>query len=369
MLQWIFKSIRLQKTNFIASAAGLGAALFLIIAFKAFLLGEMSRTINYPRIMDPDLWVMQKGVSNMHMARSEVWSWKARRVASVPGVQAVTPILYSGVMIRAQGGSSLAYAVGLAPDGARAGPGKMHSGKALPDPGEIILPAVFRQVIGVELGDSVTIANHTFRVAGFSEENFSMANSIVFLAYSDLQDLLNSIGSYSYLLVDVEPGRDANAVAREIERVLGKITVLTQEEFLRNDFEMIGMMGIEMVVMMSYIGSALAFLIVGFTAFTQALRQKRELAIIKALGFPSRSIYLAAFLHILLVTGAGILAAFLLAFVTAPSVTALVPQVKMMLAPDILWETALYAVIVALAASIFPAYVVSRVEPVLAFRV
>jgi ABC-type antimicrobial peptide transport system permease subunit len=318
--------------------------------------------------MAADVWVMQKGVANMHMARSHIWDWKAARVAAVPGVARATPILYGAAMLKAPDKSSLSYVVGLPPGGDRAGPWKIAAGKATPATGEAIVPKELERMLGVGLGGRLRIADRTFRIVGLSDETYSLVNSIVFVTYDDLAAILSARGSYSYILVDLEQGRSPAEVAEVIEATVEKVSALPQETFLRNDFEMSMQMGVEVIAFMSAFGSALAALIVGFTAFTQALRQRRELAILKALGFRARSILLGVLLQTFLVTAAGCVAALALTATLVPTLTALVPQVKMMVSPGMLAQTWIAAVAVAVLAASLPAALVNRVDPVTAFK-
>ena len=57
---------------------------------------------------------------------------------------------------------------------------------------------------GVGLGDRITITDQPFEVVGLSRETYSAANSITFVEMSDLEDIVSSVGTYSYLLVDAE---------------------------------------------------------------------------------------------------------------------------------------------------------------------
>lgn len=41
-----------------------------MLFFDAIYRGEVERAVTYIRRMDADVWVMQRGVSNMHMART-----------------------------------------------------------------------------------------------------------------------------------------------------------------------------------------------------------------------------------------------------------------------------------------------------------
>ena len=211
MLRWLLKTLWLQKASLLASAAGVAGAFVLVLILQAVFAGEARQMVAYARHAPADVWVMQRGVLNMHMANSFVWAWKAKRIAQLPGVRAAIPILYSGALVRMGGRTMVAYAVGLGPDAHRAGPWAMAAGRAIPEPGEIVLPRVFAQLTGVGLGARVELTGKRLEVVGLSEGTYSMANPVVFVAASDLADMMQAEGTVSYILVEAEPGQDAAA--------------------------------------------------------------------------------------------------------------------------------------------------------------
>jgi len=351
------------------SAAGVAASLVLVVVLEAAFVGESNQIVGYIRHMKPDVWVLQKGVTNMHMATTFVWDWKVERVAQVPGVRAATPILYMNSVVKAGGRNWFAYIVGLKPGSTRAGPWAMAAGRAIPQDGEIVLPEVVAQLTGVRLGDEAKIADRRFRVVGFSRGTFSMANSIAFVSFSDLEELLSTSGTVSFVLVDARPGEDPVALARRIEQDVEKVTAVPQERFVHNDFQIAILMGVQIVFFMTVIGAALAVLIVGFAAYSQVARRRRELAIAKAMGVGNRAIYAAVVVQSGIVSGLALVIALLAVSVLVPALSALVPMITLSVTPESLLRVGAIAVGVALVASIFPAYQVARVDPMSAFRV
>ena len=116
MFLWAWKSLISQRGTLIGSALGIAGAFVLVIFFSAVFRGEAGQVVAYPEHMKPDVWVMQRGVGNMHMAMSFVWDWKADRIREMKGVKRVTPLLYEATVVRMGDWESFAFIVGLLPD-------------------------------------------------------------------------------------------------------------------------------------------------------------------------------------------------------------------------------------------------------------
>jgi len=357
-----------QRGGTLASAGAVSGAFLLVVLLEAIFLGESKQIVAYIERTEPDVWVMQQGVSNMHMATSFVWDWKVDRIAELPGVETVSPILYANTIVRAGGRDWFAYVVGLPPESTRAGPWAMAAGKSSPEPGEIVIPELLSRASGVALGDTVSIADADFRVAGFSKGTFSMANSIAFVPFSDLEDILSATGTVSYVLVDASAGQNPRALAERIEAEIDKVSALSQEDFVANDFEMAMMMGVEIIAFMTAIGSILAAVIIAFTAFAQISRRRHELAVAKALGVPNRSIYATAITQTVFTTALAYLLAMVAATGAIPLIARLMPEVSFLVSPVSLVRLGAIAVGVALVAALLPAHLIAKVDPASAFK-
>ncbi len=304
----------------------------------------------------------------MHMATSFVSDWKADRIGQVEGVEQVTPILYLNTVMQAGEGSWFSFIVGLESGDPRAGPWEVTSGKAVPGPGEVIIPAVLARMSGLSLGDTVGIGGESFAVAGLSDGTFSMANSVAFVTMPDLADIMSTFGSASYLLVDAEPGVDPVALAAQIEDEVDKVSVLPSERFIDNDWAVAMQMGLEIIGMMTIIGGALAILLTGFTVYVSVSRKEREFAVIKALGFRNRAIYASAMIQAAVITLGGFILALLFVRLAVPATAAFVPQVTLQVMPDAVVRVGSIAVFVAVLSSMLPVRKLVRVDPVFAFK-
>lgn len=369
MFQWAYKSLFSQRGNLIGSTIGIAFAFILVIFFDAVWRGESEQIVAYPDNVKPDVWVMQSGVGNMHMAMSFVWDWKADKIAKMPEVKQVTPIIYLNNVITAGNTKMFAFIVGLLPHAQRAGPWAMSEGRKLHNSNEAIIPDVLSELTGVKVGDKLKITDKEFTVVGLSKGTYSSANAVLFVPFDDLQDILSSTGTYSYLLIDAHEGVDATILAKKIRTDVEKVNALPHAEFIENDFTMARQMGVEIIIMMTAICSVLAALIVGFTAYSLVMRKRREIAIIKALGFNDGLIFYSVIIQSGIVTMLGFAFALVVALFVVPYIPLLIPQLTIMVSTDALIQLGLIAIIVAVFGALIPTYIIVKMDPATAFHV
>lgn len=368
MWTWTFKSLVRSPLTLTMSIAAAACAMLLAILFEAIYAGEAKQVVAYVENADADVWVMQDGVSNMHMATSYLSDWKAHEVRDVDGVASVESILYLNTVIDAGGKKWFSFVVGLDSPSNGAGPWSMAAGRSIPGPGEAVVPEVFADMTGLRLGDTVAITDREFRVSGFSEDTFSMGNTVIFVTKPDLEDVMSSLDIVSFMLVKAQPGVSPDALARRIERDVAKVNALPSSTFVENDRTMVMQMGVETIALMTTIGGSLAILLVAFTVYSQIARQQRELAVAKALGVTNRMLFASVTAQATAISVVSVLAAALLAWILVPLTDAFVPQVTLRVTTSAIERIAILGFAVALVASLVPARRIARVDPVTAFQ-
>jgi putative ABC transport system permease protein len=368
MWRWMLKSILLARLSLFASIAATSGAFLLVMSFEALFAGESRQIVAYLERAGADVWVMQEGVSNMHMATSYLSDWKVAETRRVPGVASVEAILYLNTVAQAAGRQWFSYVVGLDLPSRRAGPWSMAAGRAEPGPGEAVVPAAMAAGPGLTLGDDIRITDRNFTIVGLSQGTFSMVNSIIFIRRDDLEDIMTSLDIVSFMLVEVSRDADAAAVAADIEQSVDGVSALPALQFIENDRRMAMQMGVETIALMTMIGAALAALLVAFTVYSQVARQRRELAVTKALGATNASLYASVAGQAIAVTLAGVVLAVLLASALMPVLTRAIPEVTLELTSASVGRIAVAGIVVALAASLIPARQIARVDPLTAFK-
>lgn len=365
---WTLKSLLNEPLTLIVSIAGTASSFLLVMLFEGVYAGESEQVTAYVRYAEADLWVMQRGVANMHMASSYLSDSKVAEIREVPGVAAAEAILYLNTVVQAADRQWFSYVVGLSAPSSAGGPWAMAAGRAQPGPGEAVVPVAFAAMAGLALGDSVRITDRDFEIVGFSEGTFSMVNSIVFVARTDLEDIMMSFDIVSFVLVKAAAGADPAGVAMNIERAVDKVQAIPARQFQRNDKELVLQMGVEAIALMTLIGGAVGVLLVAYSIYSHVERQRRELAVAKALGAANLSIYASVALQAAVITLASIVLAVSVALVVMPLITAVVPQVRLELTMVAVARIAIVGIAIGLLASLVSARQIARVDPLSAFK-
>ena len=368
MLRWMLKSFFSEPQALAAGIAATASALLLVMLYEATWAGEGEQIVAYPRNVHADVWVMQRGVANMHMATSYLSDWKVTEVRRIPGVADVEPILYLNTVVEVGDQRWFAYVVGLETPAKRAGPWAMAAGKSQPGPGEAVVPAVYAAMADLGLGSTLRIVDREFTIVGLSKGTFSMANSVIFVTKQDVEDIMSSFDIVSFMLVTAQPGVSPASLAKAIESGVEKVDALPATEFLANDRQLARQMGVETIALMTFICGALAVLLVAFTVYQQVARQRRELAVAKALGVSNIAFYAGVALQAGILVLASVALAGVLAAVIAPLVNRFVPLVTLQLTAASILRTGVAGVVVAMLASVLPARRIASVDPLTAFQ-
>lgn len=366
--RWALKGIVRTRARFVGSTLAVGTAMLLVIVFRAVWEGETEQLTVYLQEAGADVWVMQAHVSNMHMASSFISEGKRNEIARVPGVEALAGILYLNTMVEAGNRQWFSYVVGLEEAVQLGGPWAMSGGTADLGPHEAIIPRTLARVTDTAVGDTVQIGDRRFAVVGLSDETFSVTNPITFVRADDLADLLSLAGYDSYVLVragrDVDPG----LLAERIEEEVDDVGAMTTGQLVASDTQLSRQMGTEVIALMTAICAALAVLLVAFTLYIHTSSNRRELAVLKALGFEDRHVYQSVVLQSGILTGV----AFALAVAGAGFIAVVGPGLAPVLslrltAPDVL-RVGAGALVVAVVATLVVARRVARVEPASVFN-
>jgi len=368
MMRLAFKNLLHEPVRLLISTGGVAAALFLVLLLEGVFEGTSQQLVTYLEKSDADVWVMQKGVSNMHMATSVLPMRVQESLAAMPEVQSATPILYASLPVQIQDRRWLSYVVGVRPGEKRGGPWAMAEGATSPKPGEAVVSNVMAKKAGVGLGDSVHILSREVKVVGLSQETFSMANSITFVSYSDMEDILATPAAASYFLVKARPGVLPDVLSERVRQAVPGVNAMTREQFVASDRTMAQQMGTDLISVMTAIGYMVGVAIIGLTIYTATVSRAREYGVVKALGTRNSQLMALVALQALAISVLGSLVATALAYLTSPMLKVLVPEIPLVYSMASLIRLVLIAIAIAALASLLPAYRVARVEPAIVFK-
>lgn len=331
------------------------------------------------------------------------------KVEEVSGVNAATPFIYTQVMISSRKAISGAVLRGIEPKTAskvinlpknmRAGSLEELEAENKPEgmrstPG-IILGNELARNIGALRGDPVTVISplgrltplgrvprsQTFRVAGiFDSGMYEYDSTIAYVSLWAAQRFLGIGDRVTGIEVRVDDIYEADRVARAIGKALDGYPYWSRDwmRMNKNLFSALKLEKIVMFIILTLIILVAAFNIVG-TLIMVVIEKTRDIAILKSMGATRRSI-----MKIFMIEGAviglvgtllGLLGGYTLCtllatykFIELPSDVYYISTLPVQMNPLDVALIAVAAIVITLAASVYPAWQASRFDPAEAIR-
>ena len=331
------------------------------------------------------------------------------KVGEVSGVNAATPFIYTQVMISSRKAISGAVLRGIEPKTAskvinlpknmRAGSLEELEAENKPEgmrstPG-IILGNELARNIGALRGEPVTVISplgrltplgrvprsQTFRVAGiFDSGMYEYDSTIAYVSLWAAQRFLGIGDRVTGIEVRVDDIYEADRVAKAIGKALDGYPYWSRDwmRMNKNLFSALKLEKIVMFIILTLIILVAAFNIVG-TLIMVVIEKTRDIAILKSMGATRRSI-----MKIFMIEGAviglvgtllGLLGGYTLCkllatykFIELPSDVYYISTLPVQMNPLDVALIALAAIVITLAASVYPAWQASRFDPVEAIR-
>lgn len=367
IFRWTIQAMIKAPGRFLGSMLTVGAAFLLVLVFRAVWEGETRQLASYLENAGSDVWVMQEDVSNVHMATSFITQGKRTEIRGIQGVEEVASVLYVNTMVQAGGEPWFSYVVGVEAAGQLGGPWNVPEGSDRVEPGEAIIPRVLSELTDIGIGDEIQIGDRSFAVVGLSAETFSVTNPVTFVHATDLADLLSLDGYDSYVLVRAAPGVAAGTLVDRIVSEVDEVSALTTGDLVESDIRLASQMGTEVLAFMTGICAILAVLLVGFALYIHTAHHRRDLAILKAVGFENRHVYGSVLLQAAVLTGLAFAVALALSVALAVVGPRVVPLLSLALAPSSVLTVGMTGLLVAVLATVAVARRVARVDPLSVF--
>ena len=288
MIRLAFRNLFQNKVRLKISIGGVVLALLLILTLDAVFTGVERQITAYIDQSGADIWVSQEDVLNMHMASSSLPDSIARKVKNVSGVVSVMPIMYLTNNVIVGDERNLAYIIGLPERPEFGGPWSISAGRSWPGKGEVIVDRAIAENSGIGLGDEVEIMGEEFEVTGLSEGMASLVSSVAFISMDDFEEMRDSYGTISFLLVKVLEGESPELVATRIQSQVRDVTVQRGSAFAGQERKVVKDMSTDVITIMNLIGFLIGLAVLALTVYTSTLSRRREYGMLKALGARNR---------------------------------------------------------------------------------
>jgi len=135
-------------------------------------------------------------------------------------------------------------------------------------------------------GDRIDLNLGSFTVAGLFDTGNFMENGIVYMRLDDLQRLTGTRDRVNFIMLDLADPMAASALAgikQRVERIVPGSKVLTADEFIGEDESLRVMRGLSRIILVT--STLLAVLLVSTIMVLTVSERRRELAILRAIGW------------------------------------------------------------------------------------
>jgi putative ABC transport system permease protein len=369
MLKLAWRNLIHERTRLAISTGGVALAVLLILVMAGVFAGSEEHAVAYVKNQPASLWLMQAGVANMHMSSSILSPQDIDKVKTVAGVEEAVGLLYANAGVDL--GDNLVYSYIFAVDSGApfGGPWQLPAGTADVAMDEVVIDRDLAARYDLGLGDTVNILGYDLTIAGLSQETFGIATSITFVNKQALAFLLGvSPKAASYILVKPELDADLDEVAADLRTAVPDANLMTQDDFIASDKEMIRQMGADILRAMNSVAYVVGILVIALTIYTAVIERAREYGMLKAIGANTGDLMRLVFSQAFVSTGLGFLVGVGLSYGVAALIGRLFPEMLVLIEPAMLLrQIPVLAVVTALAA-LLPIGRISRLDPMMVFR-
>jgi putative ABC transport system permease protein len=227
------------------------------------------------------------------------------KVQAVPGVAAVTPIMYltSTMELGPKQDQYSVYVIGLTQGASMGGPWRITRGVYIPAAGQTVIDRGVAEQYGLGIGDKVNILGLAFTIAGLSDDTGNLLNSVAFISLNDFARLrgnmpMGNMASssatmpiISFVLVKDTTGSSPDAVAARIQKAVPGVTAQSREVFAAQERKIVQDMATDLITIMNLVGFLVGLAVMALTVYIATLSRRREYGILKAVGARNRYLY------------------------------------------------------------------------------
>ncbi|ARJ65375.1 ABC transporter permease [Magnetospirillum sp. ME-1] len=298
------RDIRHKLGRFLLTCLGLALLLGVVLSMIGIYRGLVEDALSLVRAPAADLWVVEAGSRGPFAEASRMPGDTREMVARVPGVADAGSVTYQTVET-AHGDRKLRLQVVGYEPGRMGGPAAIEAGRAIAiRHGE----AVADRRAGLALGERLRLGRDEYLIVGLTRNHVSTGGDpVLFLSLRDAQDLQflpkpstyrrdqargappPALDTINAVVARLDPGAPADRVAHEIGRWkhLGTATQGQQESIL---VESVVEKARRQIGLFTAILMVVSAVVIALIIYTMTMDKTREIATLKLIGAPDRTI-------------------------------------------------------------------------------
>jgi len=365
---YALKTLLKQYGRFIMTSLGIALCVVLMLFLLAIYKGVADGSVRYIRDSNADLWVLQRHNSNILRGTSMLPTIQGKIIREIPGVKSAAPVLFFSASITMSNSSGTVHLAGYDISTGQGGPPELFRGKELSDDNQIILDHSFAAKYKKKVGDIVTIKDDTLTVSGLSAGTNMFVYQYAFITLKKAHSLVGFPGIVSCFLVNIETGADPTKIAAAIRSAIPDVVVFDRDTFLQNNIREMEAGFLPMLYVIAFIGAIVITAILSMILSVYILEQRRDYAIIKALGAPAGFIPGIVIRLALILSVTGMAIAVILFFPLIKLVEKLTPEVAAVSSIGQILSVFGGLLVISLISSFFPILKLRHIYPLELFK-
>lgn len=375
ILQLVIKKARAEPAQFIFVIIAIASVIALVLVLEGFRQGIYQQIRQIIMSRGADVIVAQAGVSNMVASRSILPQLSRQAVERIDGVVEAHPMTSLPAIYDKDGRQTPVFVLVYDTLG---GPAELEAGRQLAQNREIVIDRSLAVIYELLPGDDFVLNDFSFTVVGISKDTAAFFTPFAFTNYDDLIDLyfesdivgdLSTLPLLSFLLVEIEAGRDASRIAAEIDKRVPEVDAYLPDAIAANDVAMSRSMLGQVFQLMIVIAYLIGVLVIGLIMFSSVQKRKYELAVFKAIGFSFSRLAQSVIAESLLLTLLALPLAAVFAYVLSLLIQEAAPVYLILTTEDgPMIRTLIASLVFSILGSLMSFRMIARLEPVLALR-
>ncbi len=237
----------------------------------------------------------------------------------------------------------------------------------LPDSeGQVLLGSAAAQALGLAVGDMVEVKETSFRVAGVLQETGTDDDQVIFAPIKTLQQATGNFDKVHYVEVAALcSGCPISEIVAQIEKQLPGANVRAMQQVVQQRMASISFVR-QLALLVSLVILLTACFMIGLSIFSAVNERKKEIGLLRAIGFSRAAVFAVFCLEAFLVGVVAAMVGYGGGFAASLQLLELLDMAEGVVLdprPAHFAVTLLAVSLLSLVASVFPAYKASRIEP------
>lgn len=361
------RSLLANRLRLTLTVFGVALCVVLMLFLQAVYEGVREGSVEYVRQSPADVWVLQRGQTNVLRGTSMLPAAQAEAIRAVPGVASTAPVLFLMAGVEVEGGRATLYLTGFDPADGRGGPPDLAAGQGPVTDDEIVLDASFAAKHGFEVGDEVRLGDGALTVSGLSRGTNMFVIQYAFTTLARAQRTAGLPGTVSAWLVNLDDGAEAGAVVAALRAQL-KVEAYDHATFVANNVREMESGFLPLLYTIAVIGAVVLTAILSLILSVDVVERRGEFAVMKALGAPGGTVPALVMRQALVLTGLGLALGMLLFLPLVTGIERVAPEVSARVALLPVLGTCLGVLAIGLVSSLIPIHRLRRVYALEVFR-